>query len=180
MSKRALGWSIVGDLSAISAALKEVATVSESSTQVDRLDFTNAENRKIAVNLIRRAAEEAHPRDWHNRCAYVAFYGIQIVNQFGGGYRIAAGRVEDLTENPPLVLWKGTYEGSGWSSFHVWIVGPNGEKIDCSVVPHSYDMDFTWEPYESLPKLRYTEIPDTTASLNEVIARVVEQAGERK
>jgi hypothetical protein len=129
---------------------------------------------------VRRAAEDAHPRDWHNRCGYVAFYGVQILNQFGTGYRVAEGKLEDLTESLPKVLWEGTYTGEGFSSLHVWIVGPNGEKIDCSVVPRSFGGEFMWEPDEQMPKLRYTEVPETTQSVEKVLARVVAEARARQ
>ncbi len=126
----------------------------------------------MAVNLIRRTAEERHPKDWHDRCGYVAAYGADILNQLAStGYRVAAGKVEDISLSPPKLLWEGTYTGSGYSPFHVWIEGPGGEKIDCSKVPGSFGADFIWEPYATLPALRYTEVPETTKKVEEGLTK---------
>jgi hypothetical protein len=149
----------------------------EQAESGDAMDDTKAVDRAAAVGTIRRQAEQCHPGDWYNRCGYVAIYGVDVLNQLlGGGYRVAGGMVEDPTSGAPRVLWPGSYGNSGidgYRNFHAWIVGPAGEKIDCSVVPRSFDREFMWEPYETVPRLRYTEVAETTRKLEEVLQRVM-------
>ena len=129
----------------------------------DRLDPASSEDRQIAVNVIRRKLEERFSRDWNDRCPHVAYFALTAPNQLGiSGYRIAAGRVEEMAGDPPAVLFKGDYTGTGKSQYHTWLVNAKGEKIDCSVVPIRYNQDHVWEPYLTVSELTYAEVTETT------------------
>ena len=127
--------------------------MSQDATHIDdAFNPGNPAHRHRIIDLMRQFTEQGHPGDWNDRCGYVAFYGVQTLNQVASGYRVAAGRVENIAVDPPEVLYEGTYTGSGGSNYHVWIVGPNGEQIDCTTrVPGFAGAPHLWEPYERIP-----------------------------
>ncbi len=132
----------------------------------------NHHHRKELVDQVHAMLEEAFPGDWSDRCPDVACHAIAVLKEYGlTGFRIAAGRVEDAGTNQPVVLFAGTYTGTGKSEYHTWVVGPSGETLDFSVVPTRYGAEYLWEPHEPVPKLKYIEIPATTQAVTTQLAK---------
>lgn len=112
----------------------------------------NPLHRQGIVDQVREMVREHFPDEkWYDRCPHVAYHTVYVLNGYGlTGYEIVAGRVEEVGVDPPVVLFEGTYTGTGQSQYHTWVVGPNGEKLDFSIVPKRYGKDYVWENYESL------------------------------
>ncbi len=140
--------------------------MSHHSSQSPGFDPANPAHRLAVVEEVHRLMEQAYPGDWNDRCPDVATHVMYVLKAYGiSGYQIAAGELKEASGNPPAVLFKGEYTGTGKSQYHTWVVGPSGETLDFSVVPTRYGKQYVWEPYETLPALIYREIPDTTCAV---------------
>jgi hypothetical protein len=150
---------------------KQESASTKTTVQNGVFSPADPNQRRVFVEAVRRRMNEAFPNGWKNLCGYVAFLTLQGLERSGiSGYRIAAGRVEVLG-NPLVVRFQGVYTATGESEYHAWVVGPEGEKLDCSALPRDYDGDYIWEPYTNLPQLKYTEERKTTESVRVALAK---------